>query len=266
VKKSLSKKTILIGSGKGGVGKSTVAVNLAVALAKRGLSIGLLDADLYGPSIPIMTGLRRMSPQSCIDSNGVEKIYPIVKFGVKLISIGFFIEEARSITWRGPLLHGTLQKFVDMIDWGDLDYLLIDLPPGTGDIQISLSQMLEVNAAIVVTTPQEVAMLDAIKAINAFDQLNIPVLGVVENMSGFTVPDTDQIFHIFGKGKASELARRFETDLLETIPILPSIRVGGDEGCPVAFHDDEKHNGRYFHSLAQMVIQKTEVNTINPFL
>jgi len=253
----LSKKTFLVGSGKGGVGKSTVAVNLAVALAKLGLSVGLLDADIYGPSIPIMLGLRRVSPRLSRSSEGVEKIIPFSKFGIKSVSIGFFMEEARSVVWRGPVLHSALQKMVLEISWGDLDILIIDLPPGTGDIPISLSQLLEIDGAIVVCTPQEVAMLDAIKAINAFDQLGIPLIGVVENMAGFTPPDSNETHHIFGQGKAQELAVRFNTQLLTSIPLITAIRLGSDEGYPAAFHQGNNQAGLPFHDLAKALLNIT---------
>lgn len=251
----LSKKTFLVGSGKGGVGKSTVSVNLAVALAKLGLSVGLLDADVYGPSIPIMLGLRRMSPRISRSAEGVETIIPFSKFGIKSISIGFFMEEARSVVWRGPVLHSALQKMISEVSWGDLDILIIDLPPGTGDTPISLSQLLEIDGAIVVCTPQEVAMLDAIKAINAFDQLNIPLVGVVENMAGFTVPETNETYHIFGQGKAQELANRFHTRLIGSIPLIPAIRCGSDEGYPAAFHQGNNQAGAHFNRLAAVLLQ-----------
>ncbi len=243
-------KTFVIGSGKGGVGKSTISVNLAVALAQRGFSVGLLDADVYGPSIPIMLGLRRLGLKVEKFPNGQEKILPFTKFGIQVISIGFFMEEARSVIWRGPILHGVLQKMLYETAWGELDLMLIDLPPGTGDVQISLAQLLTIQGALVVCTPQEVAMLDAIKAINAFDHLNIPLVGVIENMAGFTIPETRQTYHIFGQGKAQELANRFNSPLLASIPLIPAIRQGGDEGYPSAFHQGDEQAGRSFHHLA----------------
>lgn len=258
-------RTIMIGSGKGGVGKSTVAINLAVALAQQGLKVGLLDADIYGPSIPIMLGLRRLSPRVERQSNGKEKIVPHTKFGIQAISLGFFMEEARSIIWRGPMLHGALQKMLQDVLWGELDMLLIDLPPGTGDIPLSLTQLLKIDGALIVSTPQEVAMLDAIKAINAFDQLKIPLLGIVENMAGFTVPDTNEVFHIFGQGKAHELAARFNTHVLSSIPLVTAIREGGDEGIPCAFYKDLQGPGQYFHELASGLISCIQPVS-NPFL
>ncbi len=256
-KLKISKNTLLVGSGKGGVGKSTVAVNLAVALGRLGLNVGLLDADVYGPSIPIMMGLRQLSPRLHPQEDGRELIVPFSKFGIKVMSIGFFIEEARSVVWRGPMLHATLSKMITEVYWGDLDVMIIDLPPGTGDIPISLSQILHVDGALVVCTPQEVAMLDAIKAINAFHQLEIPLVGVIENMAGFTVPGTQDTYHIFGRGKAQELANRFETELLGSVPLIPAIRRGGDEGYPAAYHQADDNVGVYFRDLATSVQQKS---------
>jgi ATP-binding protein involved in chromosome partitioning len=257
-------KVILIGSGKGGVGKSTIAVNLAVALAHQGLKVGLLDADIHGPSIPIMFGLRRLSPRMERFPNGDEKVIPFTKFGVQVISLGFFVEESRSIIWRGPMMHGTLQKMLQNVAWGELDILLVDLPPGTGDVLLSLSQLLTVEGALVVCTPQEVAMLDALKAINAFDQLDIPLWGVVENMAGFQVPETKQIHHIFGQGKAHELAARFQTKVLASIPLISSIRQGGDEGIPCALSSKDAA-GSLFHALASEFIQNRMHPIPNPF-
>ncbi len=254
--------TYFIGSGKGGVGKSTITVNLAIALSKRGLRVGVLDADVYGPSIPIMMGLRRLSPRIQENSEGKEQVIPFTKYGIQAVSIGFFIEEARSVVWRGPMLHGTLQKMLNDVSWGELDLLLIDLPPGTGDIPLSLSLLLKINGALVVTTPQEVAMLDAIKAINSFDQLEIPLLGIVENMSGFTPPGSDQTFPIFGEGKGKELAVRFETELLGSIPLIPAIRRGGDEGVPASAHQGDDRCCCHFDELAQNFVNTLDTQYV----
>lgn len=232
-------KIIFIGSGKGGVGKSTVAVNLAITLANANYQVGLLDGDLYGPSVPAMMGLRNLTPRLIKSQNGDEKVIPFFKFGIKVLSIGFFLEEARSLVWRGPMLHGALEKMVQEVSWGDLDFLLIDLPPGTGDIPISLAKLLSISGALVVTTPQEVATLDAVKAINSFQQLQIPLLGIIENMAGFTVPETGQTYHIFGQGKGQELAERFHTNFLGSIPLLEELRIGGDEGYPSACREGQ---------------------------
>ncbi|ADI38757.1 protein mrp homolog [Waddlia chondrophila 2032/99] len=248
--------TYFVGSGKGGVGKSTVTVNLAVALAGQGLKVGILDADVYGPSIPIMMGLRRLSPRVQEDGDGREQVIPFTKFGIQVISLGFFIEEARSVVWRGPMLHSTLQKMLQDAAWGELDFLLIDLPPGTGDVPLSLSQLLPIQGALIVTTPQEVAMLDAIKAINAFSQLNIPLIGIIENMAGFTPSGSQTTYPIFGEGKGAELAKRFETTLLHSIPLIPEIRRGGDEGYPSAAHLGDEQCGRHFHQLAESFLNQ----------
>lgn len=167
------------------------------------------------------------------------------------MSIGFFIEEAQAVLWRGPMLHNALQKMIEDIEWGELDVLLIDLPPGTGDVPISLSKLLKIDGALVVCTPQEVAMLDAIKAINAFNLLDIPLLGVIENMAGFTVPGTEDTYDIFGKGKAAELASKFNTPLLGSIPLIPAIRRGGDEGYPASFHQGDNQAGLYYNAIAE---------------
>lgn len=254
-KRKLAQTTLLVGSGKGGVGKSTVSVNLAVAMAALGAKVGLLDADLYGPSLPIMLGLRRLTPHTEITSEGKERIHPFYKFGIKALSIGFFVEEARSVLFRGPLLHGTLEKMINDVEWGDLDILLIDLPPGTGDIPLSLSSLLHIDGSLIVTTPQEVAVLDALKAINAFYSLSIPVLGVIENMAGFTPPGSDQIFHIFGQGKARELADKFSIPLIGSIPLNLKIREGGDEGAPSASLHSDTQSSESFHHLARTVQQ-----------
>lgn len=260
----VAKKVYMVGSGKGGVGKSTVSVNLAVALAQKGFKVGLLDADIYGPSIPIMMGLRSLSPCVQIDRNGVEKVIPMTKFGTRVISIGFFLEEARSVVWRGPVLHSALEKMISSVDWGNLDLLLIDLPPGTGDVLLSLAQLLQIDGAIIVCTPQEVAMLDAIKAVNAFHQLDIPLVGVIENMAGFTVPGTEQVFHIFGEGKGKELCQKFSSSFFGSIPLMTSIRQSSDEGHPIAFHTAHEGAGEYYRLIAETLIHEQISPIPNP--
>jgi ATP-binding protein involved in chromosome partitioning len=254
-----------IGSGKGGVGKSTVAINFAVALAQKGYHVGLLDADIFGPSIPIMMGLRNLSPKIERQSEGKEQIFPFTKFGIQVMSIGFFVEEARPMIWRGPVLHATLQKMIDFVAWGELDFLFIDLPPGTGDTLLSLSQLLKIEGGIIVCTPQEVAALDALKAINAFYQLDIPTAGIIENMAGFFVPETKQIYHVFGQGKVHDLARRFNLPLLAHIPLIAEIRQGSDEGQPPALFAKEQAAGQHFHILAQNFLDQCIKPVLNPF-
>lgn len=247
MKRSIAKATLFVGSGKGGVGKSTVAVNLAVSLALEGLKVGLLDADLYGPSIPIMCGLRRMGPEIVTIGNE-KRILPFNKFGIQLLSIGFFVEEAKSILFRGPVLHAILNKLVAEVVWGELDILLIDLPPGTGDIPLSLSGLLHVDGALIVTTPQEVAIQDALKMVSALDQLEIPLFGLVENMVG----------EIFGEGAGEELSKRFGAPFLGKIPLDSAIRRGGDAGIPSAFHAGESNVGRAFREISLKLLQGVE--------
>lgn len=254
-----------IGSGKGGVGKSTLAVNLAIALAQKGFQVGLLDADIFGPSIPIMLGLRRLSPLVHRQADGSEEISPFTKFGIQVMSIGFFIEEARSLLWRGPAIHGMLKKMIENVTWGELDFLFIDLPPGTSDTLLSLSQLLPIKGSVVVCTPQEVAAADALKAINAFFQLDIPLIGIIENMAGFRIPETDQVYHIFGEGKAQELANRFKLPLLASIPLLPAIREGADYGQPFAFFGKNQVDACFFEELATCFLEKSIDSTSNPF-
>ncbi len=221
----LAEKTVLIGAGKGGVGKSTITVNLAAALAEKGLRVGLLDADLYGPSIPIMLGLRQLSPRT--QDNGT--IIPFTKFGIHTISIGFFLDESRSILWRGPMLDQMLKKMIGEVAWPNLDLLLVDLPPGTGDVPLSLSRLIEITGALMVTTPQDVAIADVVKAIHAFDQLRIPLLGLVENFSGYETPD-GKLYYPFGKGKGETLAHNLSIPCLDKIALRETIREGSDQG------------------------------------
>ncbi|MEO8083206.1 MAG: Mrp/NBP35 family ATP-binding protein [Ardenticatenales bacterium] len=222
---------IAVGSGKGGVGKSTVAVNLAVSLAKMGATVGLLDADVYGPNVPMMMGMRSARP---VSKDG-KHIEPIEAHGVKMISIGFLVDEQTPLVWRGPMLHGALRQFLGDVNWGDLDYLIIDLPPGTGDVQLSLTQAMPLTGAVIVSTPQAVSQHDVVKSIAMFqlEQIDVPVLGVIENMSGFAAPDTGQVYDIFGSGGGREVAERMHVPYLGAIPIDMAVRVGGDTGVPI---------------------------------
>jgi ATP-binding protein involved in chromosome partitioning len=222
---------IAVGSGKGGVGKSTIAVNLAVSLVQQGSTVGLLDADVYGPNVPIMMGVADRRPRATASN----KIEPVAAHGVKLMSIGFLVDEATPVVWRGPMLHTAIRQFLSDVDWGDLDYLIIDLPPGTGDVQITLSQALPLTGAVVVTTPQAVSMADVTKAVAMFQlpEIDVPVLGVVENMSGFVAPDTGQVYDIFGRGGGQAIAAKMNVPYLGAVPIDPEVRVSGDEGTPI---------------------------------
>ena len=226
------KRILAIGSGKGGVGKSTVSSNLAVALAKAGRKVGLLDADIYGPSQPRMMGVnkRPASPDG-------KTIIPLHAHGVTLMSIGFMLEEDKAVVWRGPMLMGALQQMLGQVEWGELDVLIVDLPPGTGDVQLTLCQKSEVSGAIVVSTPQDVALLDARKALNMFDTLNTPVLGLIENMSQFTCPDCGSTHDIFGQGGVAAEAEKLGVPLLGALPIDLETRLAGDGGTPVAAGD-----------------------------
>lgn len=227
------KNTIAVASGKGGVGKSTVAVNLAVALAKDGAQVGLIDADIYGPSIPLMLGSNE-KPKVYQEGNSV-KIIPLENYGVKFISIGSLVDDKAPVIWRGPMASGAIKQFMTDVDWGELDYLIFDLPPGTGDIQLTLVQTIPLTGAVIVTTPQEVSLIDARKALAMFTRVNVPVLGIVENMSYFIAPDTGKKYDIFGTGGGEKIAKELDTPFLGGIPIDPRIREGGDNGLPMVY-------------------------------
>jgi len=252
------KNIIAVSSGKGGVGKSTIAVNLAVALARMGYSTGLLDADIFGPSIPVMFDTVGYKPEVKRE-NGLDIIVPLTKFGVKTLSIGFFVDPADAVIWRGPMASSFLKQLITQGEWGNLDYLIIDLPPGTSDIHLTIVQELSVTGAIVVTTPQEVALADAIKGIAMFksEKINVPVLGLVENMSWFTPAELpDNKYYIFGKEGGMNLAQSAGVPLLGQIPIVQSICEGGDKGSPVAL--DDSASGAAFMKLAAEVVAKTD--------
>lgn len=252
------KNIIAVASGKGGVGKSTVAVNLALGLKKMGYKVGLLDGDMYGPSIPTMMNLKGKKP-GLKKVYGVDKLVPIEAYGIHTMSIGFFVNPEQSIILRGPKLDGVMKQFVKDAVWPDLDYMIIDLPPGTGDVQLSLVQLLSVTGVLMVTTPQQVALDDAIKAMNMFmlNNVDVPILGVVENMSWF---ETDELpgrkFHIFGKGGGKILADKGQTEVLGQIPIVETIREGGDEGNPIILSDSSVKD--YYMELAANLDKKTQ--------
>ncbi len=229
------KNIIAVCSGKGGVGKSTISSNLAVALAQSGATVGLMDADIYGPSVPIMFGVRGQRPMMA-NIDGKDMIMPMESNGIKLMSIGLLVDDKQAVVWRGPMASSAIKQFVTDVNWGNLDYLIVDMPPGTGDIHLTLMQMIPVSGAVIVTTPQVVALADAKKAIAMFAQaqLQIPILGIVENMSWFTPAELpDNKYYIFGKNGGKNLAEEYEIPFLGQIPLVQSIREGGDSGVPL---------------------------------
>lgn len=258
------KNIIMVASGKGGVGKSTVAVNLALGLAREGASVGLLDADIYGPSIPIMLGMRDERPKMT-EVNGKGMIVPMERFGIKAMSIGLLVDEKQAVVWRGPMASSALKQFISDVLWGELDYLVIDLPPGTGDVHLTLVQAVPVTGAIIVTTPQAVAAADAKKAIMMFKQpqINVPILGIVENMAYFTPAELpENKYYIFGKAGGMQMAEQFELPFLGEIPIVQSIREGGDKGVP-AILDSESITHDIFTQLAQNVARNISIRNAN---
>ncbi len=245
-----------IASGKGGVGKSTVAVNLAIALSRLGFKVGLADADVYGPSVPIMTGTEGMMPES-IEEEGKEIILPIEKYGVKWMSIGYFARPGQALIWRGPMACNALKQMILQVRWGDLDYLLIDMPPGTGDIHISLVQDIPMEGALIVTTPQPVALADVEKGVDMFrnSSINRPIFGLIENMAWFTPEELpDNRYYIFGRDGGAKMAASFGIELLAQIPLVQSIREGGDSGEPAAL--SSRPDGVAFIELASKLSSK----------
>lgn len=256
------KNIIVVASGKGGVGKSTVAVNLALGLAKTGAQVGLIDADIYGPSIPIMFGLEGSRPQAVQTPDGKTRIHPIEKFGIKLLSIGFFTDPNQPVPWRGPMVSTAVKQLFNDAEWGELDYMIVDLPPGTGDIHITLTQTYPVAGAVIVTTPQNVALADAKKGIGMFmmNAINVPLLGVVENMSYFTPAELpDNKYYIFGKDGGKRLAEQFDTAFLGEIPLVKSISDAGDAGQPVILEDNSPMAAA-FMDIAKKVAQQVAIS------
>ncbi|HEV8515601.1 MAG TPA: Mrp/NBP35 family ATP-binding protein [Cyclobacteriaceae bacterium] len=253
------KNIIAVASGKGGVGKSTVTTNLAVALAQSGAKVGLIDADIYGPSIPVMFNCEREQPEVKV-INGKNIIVPLEQYGVKLISIGFLTPPESAVVWRGPMASSALKQFISDADWGELDYLLIDLPPGTSDIHLTLVQTVPVTGAVIVTTPQKVALADAMKGLSMFKQpqINVPVLGVIENMSYFTPEELpDNKYYIFGKDGGRNLAEKFGVPLLGQIPLVQSIRESGDSGLPAVLK--EGITAEAFQDLAENLARQVAI-------
>jgi ATP-binding protein involved in chromosome partitioning len=239
------KNIIAVGAGKGGVGKTTVAVNLAVALARCGGRVGLIDGDIYGPNVPIMLGV-----QAQLTTDG-EKIVPARKYGLQVVSMGFLTGDDAPVIWRGPMLHGVIQQFFREVRWEDLDYLVVDMPPGTGDVALSLSQTVPVSGAIVVTTPQSVSVADSRRAVRMYQKLHIPTLGVIENMSYFVCPDCGRESDIFGRGGAEQLAGELGVPFLGGIPLYEPIRRGGDAGVPIVESEPESAPARAFLGVAE---------------
>ena len=244
------KNIIAVGAGKGGVGKTTVSVNLACALAQHGSRVGLLDGDIYGPNVPIMLGV-----QTQLETDG-KKILPAERHGIRVVSIGFLTQDEAPVIWRGPMLHGVIQQFFREVNWGDLDYLIIDMPPGTGDVALSLSQTVPVSGAVAVTTPQTVSLADTRRAIRMYQKLNIPVLGLLENMSHFVCPECNHESDIFGKGGGELLAEQMKVPYLGQIPLYEPIRVGGDQGTPIVMTEPESPAGQaLIDSAARLAAQ-----------
>lgn len=240
---------IAVGSGKGGVGKTTVSVNLAIALSHMGYKVGLLDADVYGPNVPLMMGTNQ-TPTAI-----GERIQPLEKFGVKLMSMGFLSPGDKPLVWRGPMLHSVVQQFLRGVDWGTLDYLVIDLPPGTGDVQLSLIQTAPVTGAVIVTTPSEVSLEDARKAVRMFEQVHVPLLGIVENMSYLLCPHCTERIDVFSSGGGKRTATEMGVNFLGALPLDPVVRIGGDTGSPVAMGGPEDPRAKGFYDVAELVIE-----------
>jgi len=253
------KNVIAVAAGKGGVGKSTVAVNLALALQRHGAKVGLLDADVFGPSIPTMLGAPEVPPQASKDS----KIIPAVMHGLKVVSVGFFVDKGEAVVWRGPMVHRLLQQFLADVDWGDLDYLVCDLPPGTGDVQLSLSQLIPIAGSVMVTTPQEVSIVDVVKGIAMFEKVEIPILGIVENMSYYKCPACGHTDEIFSHGGGKRLAQEVGAPFFGEIPIDTRIRFGGDAGVPVVVASPDSENAARFMDIATKAAMAVAKNVLS---
>jgi len=249
-KKSIAgiKNIIAVASGKGGVGKSTTAVNVAIALAQSGAKVGLLDADIYGPSIPHMMGLSHEKPVT-----SGKKLQPLYNYGVATMSIGYLIDESDAMIWRGPMVSGAIMQLIQDVAWGEIDYLIVDLPPGTGDIHLTLVQRIPLSAALIVTTPQKIALLDCTRGIAMFNKVKIPVLGIVENMSEFICPHCQQASHIFSSEGASELATKHQVDVLGHIPLDLNIRQTSDAGTPIVAQDPSSEQSKKYQHIAGQV-------------
>ena len=247
------KDIIAVGAGKGGVGKTTVSVNLAIALTRSGSRVGIIDADVYGPNVPMMLGM-----SSQLESDG-KKIVPAEKYGIRVVSMGFLADEKAPLIWRGPMLHGVVRQFFQDVRWGELDYLVVDMPPGTGDVALSLSQTVPVSGAVVVTTPQKVSLADSRRAVGMYEKLNIPTLGIIENMSYYICPGCEQETDLFGKGGGVQIAEELNVPFLGQIPLCTPIRVGGDTGAPIASVEPDSPGGQAFLQAAERTVDQLSI-------
>lgn len=238
---------VVISSGKGGVGKSTTSVNLAIALAQSGKKVGLLDADIYGPNIPRMLGLQDKKAEV---SDAQKKLYPLNAYGVEMMSMGVLYDEGQSLIWRGPMIMRAIEQMLTDVLWSDLDILVIDMPPGTGDAQLTLAQSVPVSAGLVVTTPQKVSLDDSARSLDMFEKLKVPLAGMIENMSGFICPNCNEEYDIFGKGQSENLAAQFNTQVIAQIPLEPKVREGGDNGKPIVFFEPDSRSAKSYMSAA----------------
>mgnify|MGYP000527778509 CR=1 FL=1 len=250
------KNVIAIASGKGGVGKSTIATNLAVSLSKSGAAVGLLDADIYGPNIPTMMGVTGLPAQSG------EKFIPPEVYGVRIMSIGFLVKPGQPLIWRGPMLHSAIKQFLSDVEWGELDYLVVDLPPGTGDVSLSLAQSIAISGAVIVTLPQAVSLEDAARGIEMFKTLNVPVVGVIENMSYLELPDGTRV-DVFGSGGGQKLAARYEVPLIASIPMDPDVRIGGDTGEPIVLRKPDSAASKGIQKAAGQIAAALSLQAIS---
>jgi ATP-binding protein involved in chromosome partitioning len=252
---------VAVSSGKGGVGKSTVAVNLAVSLALQGARVGLMDADVYGPNVPLMLGAGNTRPE--IDGN---KLVPLEAYGVRLMSMAVLKPGDEPLIVRGPILHGLVKQFLTDVRWGELDYLIVDMPPGTGDVQLSLAQLVPVQGAVLVTTPQEVAVADVRRALRMFETVAVPILGVVENMSYFVAPETGTRYNIFGEGGGEKLAEQYHVPFLGAVPLGLDVREGGDRGVPVVVGQPDSPQAQAFRRVAEEVARQVSIEAMKPEL